>query len=136
MYGQLAQFHGKAVCVKIFEDNSLVKSYLAASGHGQVLVVDGGASLRRALVGDQLASKAIQNGWAGIIVYGCIRDAAIINTMEVAIKAMNTCPIKTEKRGIGDKDIPVHFAGVHINPGDWIYSDIDGIISSSIPLHL
>ena len=97
-------------------------------------MVDGGGSLRCALVGDRLAQLAIDNGWSGIIVYGCIRDTAVINEMEIGIKAINTIPRKSIKRGEGQMDIEVSFSGVTIKPGDYIYSDNDGIVVADRPL--
>ena len=97
-------------------------------------MVDGGGSLRCALVGDRLAQLAIDNGWSGIVVYGCIRDSAVINEMGIGIKAMNTTPRKSIKRGEGQQDIEVRFAGITINPGDYIYSDNDGIVVADRPL--
>ena len=127
-YGKKECFAGKAVTLKIFEDNSLVRDTLETDGTGKVLVVDGGGSLRCALVGDRLALKAIENGWEGIIVYGCIRDSAMIKSMDIGIKAINTCPVRSIKRGVGLKGEILKFAGVTITPNDYIYSDADGVL--------
>lgn len=129
-YGGKTSFGGEIVTVKCHEDNSVVKSQLGENGDGKVLVVDGGGSLRRALVGDQLAAKGIKNGWAGIIVYGCIRDSKLINSMEIGIKALNTNPAKTEKLGVGQLNIVVKFADVTFTPGHFVYADEDGIVVS------
>lgn len=129
-YGANAAFGGEIVTVKCHEDNSLVKSELGVNGKGKVLVVDGGGSLRRALVGDQLAAKGIKNGWAGIIVYGCIRDSKLINGMNIGIKAINTNPAKTEKLGVGQLNIIVNFANVTFTPGHFVYADEDGVVVS------
>lgn len=129
-YGAKKYFAGQIVTIKLHEDNSLVRETLSTSGAGKVLVVDGGGSLRCALVGDRLAQKAIDNDWEGVIVYGCIRDSAVINEMNVGIKALNTTPVKSIKRGVGLKDEVVHFAGVQLKPNDYLYADEDGIVVS------
>lgn len=133
-FGKKSAFEGRVTTVKLFEDNTLVRTALESSSEGGVLVVDGGGSLRCALVGDRLAQLAIDNGWSGIIVYGCIRDTAVINEMEIGIKAINTIPRKSIKRGEGQMDIEVSFSGVTIKPGDYIYSDNDGIVVADRPL--
>lgn len=135
-YGSVPVFYGQAVTVKCFEDNSLVKSTLNTQGNGKVLVVDGGASTRRALIGDQITTAAINNGWAGIIVNGFIRDVATINQFNIGIKALGTCPIKTDKRNIGDLNVSIRFGGVSIEAGDWIYADLNGVLTSKQALHL
>lgn len=129
-YGKRTAFAGKIVTLKLYEDNTLVRETLGENGKGKVLVVDGGGSLRCALVGDRLAQKAIDNGWEGVIIYGCIRDSAIINTMNIGIKAMNTCPVKSIKRGVGLKGEFLDFAGVTIQPDAYIYADSDGVLVS------
>lgn len=129
-YGAKKRFYGQIVTVKCHEDNSIVKEQLAKDGKGKVLVVDGGGSMRRALVGDQLASKGIANGWQGIVVYGCIRDSVLINDMDIGIKALNTNPAKTEKRGVGLLNEVVSFSGVTFTPGHFVYADEDGIVVS------
>lgn len=129
-YGGKKKFSGPASTVKVFEDNSLVRAALEEPGEGRVLVVDGDASLRCALVGDMLAILGKDNGWGGIIVYGCIRDSAVIANMDIGVKALNTNPRKSVKKGIGDRDIPVTFADVTIHPGNYIYADEDGIVIS------
>ena len=134
-YGRKAAFSGQIVTLKLFEDNSLVRELLGEPGAGRVLVVDGGGSLRCALVGDQLALLAQKNGWAGIVVNGCIRDSADIQQMDIGIRALNTHPQKSIKRGVGDRDVAVTFAGVRMHPGDWLYADHDGMLVSGKPLH-
>ena len=129
-FGKKNCFAGQVVTLKLYEDNSLVRETLGEQGQGKVLVVDGGASLRCALVGDRLAQKAIDNAWEGVIVYGCIRDSAIINTMNIGIKAINTSPVKSIKRGVGLRDEIVQFAGVAISSAHFIYADQDGILIS------
>jgi regulator of ribonuclease activity A len=122
------QMAGTAVTLKIFEDNSLVREAVAEDGRGKVLVIDAGGSRRRAVVGDQLAAKASANGWSGILVYGAVRDAAILAETDLAIHALGTNPRKTEKRGLGDRDAVVTFCGATIRPGDWIAADLDGVL--------
>jgi regulator of ribonuclease activity A len=127
-YGGVRNFGGEIVTVKCFEDNSLVKEQLGLPGNGKVLVVDGGGSLRKALLGDLIAASAVKNGWAGVIIYGCIRDVDAINAMQLGVQALNTIPLKTEKRGIGDLNIPVTFGGVTFIPGAFVYADNNGVI--------
>ena len=133
-YGSRTAFSGEIVTLKIFEDNSLVREALAESGAGKVLVIDGGGSLRCALVGDQLAILARKNGWEGIVVYGCIRDSGDINGIDIGVRALNTHPQKSVKKGVGDRDIAVTFGGVTFNPGEWLYADEDGVLVSGKPL--
>ncbi len=122
------QMAGTAVTLKLFEDNSLVREAVAEPGHGKVLVIDAGGSRRRAVVGDQLAAKAAANGWSGVLVYGAVRDTAILAETDLAIHALGTNPRKTEKRGLGDRDVDVTFCGATIKPGDWICADTDGVL--------
>jgi regulator of ribonuclease activity A len=133
-YGGRASFSGQIVTLKIFEDNSLVREAFAESGAGKVLVIDGGGSLRCALVGDQLAILARKNGWEGVVVYGCIRDSGDIAGIDIGIRALNTHPQKSIKKGIGDRDIAVTFGGVTFNPGEYLYADEDGVLVSDKPL--
>jgi regulator of ribonuclease activity A len=120
-------FEGPIRTVRCHEDNSLVKATLATQGEGCVLVVDGGGSLRRALVGDNLAADAVKNGWAGIVVNGVVRDSEILATLPLGIKALGTIPMRSVKRGEGELDTPVAFGGVVFVPGDRLYADPDGI---------
>jgi regulator of ribonuclease activity A len=133
-YGGNTAFAGEIVTLKLFEDNSLVRALLAEPGTGKVLVVDGGGSLRCALLGDQLAALAVKNGWEGVVVYGCIRDSAAIRTMPLGVRALNTHPLKTVKKNVGERDVPVTFGGVTLKPGEWLCADEDGVIVSSTPL--
>lgn len=133
-FGRKKHLCGKIATVKCFEDNSKVKEQLQEQGEGRVLVVDAGASQRRAHLGDQLAAQALNNGWAGVLVYGLIRDSAAINAMDLAVIALGTHPQKTEKRDEGQCDIVVHFAGIDFTPGAFLYADADGIIVSPEPL--
>ena len=129
-YGGVKQFHGRVVTVKVFEDNVLVKEALSEKSDGDVLVVDGGGSHRCALLGDMLAGMARDNGWAGIIVNGCIRDSVEISEINIGIRALNTHPLKSIKCGEGQKQLALHFAGVTFSPGDYVYADEDGLIVS------
>ena len=130
-YGGKKRFSGPASTVKVFEDNSLVRAALEEAGVGRVLVVDGDASLRCALVGDMLAELGKDNGWQGIIVYGCIRDSAVIANINIGVKALNTNPRKSVKKGAGERDVAITFADVTINPGDYVYADEDGVVISA-----
>ncbi len=125
--GSLA-FAGAIETLRVFEDNALVRSALETRGRGRVLVVDGGGSLRTALVGGNLVALAHQNGWAGLVVHGCIRDAEEIAETEVGVKALNATPRKSARAGVGERDVPVTFAGVTFSPGDHLYADRDGIV--------
>ncbi|MDZ7841730.1 MAG: ribonuclease E activity regulator RraA [Gammaproteobacteria bacterium] len=129
-FGRRTAFAGPIVAVKVFEDNTLVRASLETPGRGAVLVVDGGGSTRCALVGDLLARLAIDNGWAGIIVNGCIRDSAEIDGMDIGIRALATNPARSEKRGEGRGDVKVGFAGVSFTPGHHVYADADGVVVS------
>lgn len=133
-YGGKARFHGQIQTVKVFEDNVFVRDILSEPGTGKVLVVDGGGSLRCALVGDLIAAMAQKNGWEGIIVYGCIRDSGVINGIDIGVRALNTNPLKSIKQGAGYKNIPVTFAGITFEPGEFVYVDEDGIITSATAL--
>ncbi|WP_309646736.1 ribonuclease E activity regulator RraA [Phenylobacterium sp.] len=124
--GRLA-FSGRIRTVRCYEDNSEVKALLATPGDGCVLVVDGGGSLRRALVGDVLAGDAVKNGWAGIVVFGAVRDTSVLATLDIGIKALGTIPMRGIKRGEGVVDTPVAFGGVVFVPGDILHADGDGI---------
>jgi regulator of ribonuclease activity A len=135
-FGGLEAFGGEIVTVKCFEDNSVVKDQVGLPGNGRVLVVDGGGSMRNALLGDMLAEKAAENGWAGIIVYGCIRDVDVIMETGLGVQALGTHPRKTEKRGLGDLNVPVTFGGVTFRPGAFVYADNNGIIVSDRALPL
>lgn len=134
-FGGRSAFGGPIATLKVFEDNSLVRSALESPGQGRVLVVDGGGSMRCALVGDQLALLAVRNGWEGIIVYGCIRDSKAIAAMDLGVFAIGTHPLKSIKKGAGDSDVPVSFGGVCFVPGHHVYADEDGVILSSTALH-
>lgn len=134
-YGGRAAFCGPIATLKLFEDNSLVRKAVEQPGDGRVLVIDGGGSLRRALVGDQLAALGVKNGWSGIVVYGCIRDSRAIAQMDIGVFALATHPQKTVKRNVGEQDVPVTFGGVTFHPGEWLYADEDGVLVSRVPLN-
>jgi regulator of ribonuclease activity A len=129
-FGGRDAFGGPIATVKVFEDNSLVRSALEEAGAGRVLVIDGGGSLRYALVGDLLAKLALDNGWAGIVVHGCVRDSVAIARLDIGVKALATNPRKSVKRGEGQRDVPVHFAEVDFMPGEYVYADLDGLVIS------
>ncbi|WP_373184872.1 ribonuclease E activity regulator RraA [Halopseudomonas sp.] len=129
-FGGHDSFGGEIVTVKCFEDNSVVKEQVGLDGRGKVMVVDGGGSMRRALLGDMLAENAAKNGWEGIIVYGCVRDVDVLAQTPLGIQALASHPMKTDKRGIGDLNVPVTFAGVTFRPGEYVYADNNGIIVS------
>jgi regulator of ribonuclease activity A len=127
-YGGHRAFHGPIATLQCFEDNSKVSEQLELAGQGRVLVVDGGGSLRCALMGDILAQKALDNAWAGILVNGCIRDATEIGEMGIGVMALATNPRKSVKQGVGDTGVEVTFSGVTFRPGEWLYADEDGIV--------
>ncbi len=129
-YGAVTRFSGAVVTIKCFEDNSLVKAAVNSAGNGRVLVVDGGGSLRRALLGGNLGAAAASNDWAGLIIDGCVRDVAELALLQIGIRALATIPLPTEKRDEGQRDVPVQIQGVWVRPGDWLCADEDGIVVS------
>lgn len=129
-FGGKPAFFGQVVTVHCYEDNSRVKELAATDGDGKVMVVDGGASLRRALIGDQIALDAINHGWQGVVINGCARDIHELRRMPIGVRALASIPVRTEKKGLGDVDVPVEFAGVSIEPGMWLYADETGIVVS------
>jgi len=141
-FGALQHFCGPVVTVKCYEDNSLVKSILEGSGlmdtaigpQSAVLVVDGGGSLRRALVGGLIGASAARNGWAGVVIDGCVRDVAELAAHQVGIRALAAIPMPTDRKNQGQRDVEVHLQGVRVVPGDWLYADADGIVISAAPL--
>jgi len=135
-YGGVMSFHGPIVTLKVFEDNALVRQLLETPGQGRVLVIDGGASTRCALVGGNLGVLGVKNGWAGIVVNGCIRDSEEIAAQAIGVKALGTHPRKSEK-GLhsGHVDRTVSFAGVAFKPGAWLYADADGVVLSEQRIH-
>ena len=129
-FGGHSTFGGQVVTVKCFEDNSRVKETLATQGDGKVLVVDGGASMRCALLGDMIAQSAVDNGWAGVIVYGCVRDVDEIAKMPLGVMALSAIPRKSVRKGVGEMGLTLSFGGVMIADGDWIYADNNGVVVS------
>lgn len=127
-FGGARSFSGRIATVKAHEDNTRVREALSEPGERRVLVVDGGGSTRCALVGDMLATLGQGSGWAGIVVYGCIRDSDVIATIALGVHALGTHPKKSEKRGEGQRDVPVTFGGVTFVPGEWLAADDDGVV--------
>ena len=126
--GGATEFCGTAVTVKCFEDNSRVKELVSTPGAGKVLVVDGGGSVRCALVGDVLGGEAQRNGWAGIIVYGAVRDAAALRELDLGVMALGVTPRKSVRRGEGQTDIPIELGDIWCRPGDAVFADEDGVL--------
>jgi regulator of ribonuclease activity A len=133
-YGDKEKFSGEVVTIKCFEDNSLVKKTLGTDGTGKVMVVDGGGSLRRALLGDMLAAMAVDNGWQGLVINGCVRDVEILKTIKLGVRALNCFPIKSDKRNEGQLNVPLAFAGANIEPGQYLYADENGIVVAKMKL--
>jgi len=142
-YGAATAFCGPVVTIRCLEDNSRVREAVNSPGYldtpqgrvGCVLVVEGGGSVRRALVGGNLATAAAKNGWAGIVVDGAVRDIAELRAAGIGLRALALLPMRTEKRGEGQRDLPVQIQGVWVRPGDWLYADEDGIVVSDRALH-
>ena len=130
-YGGRRIFHGPVRTIKTLEDNALVKQLLSGPGHGAVLVIDGGGSLRTALLGDMIAGAAQKNGWAGVILHGAVRDTLALARLDLGVKALGSNPRKSAKQGTGAVDVPVSLGGVTFSPGAWVYSDDDGIVLSA-----
>lgn len=133
-YGGRAAFSGQISTLKLHEDNGLVRTVLSQKVDGKVLVVDGGGSMRCALFGDQLALLAKDNGWSGVVVFGCIRDSALIGEFDIGVRALGTHPRKTVKRSAGQTNVDVRFAGVVFEPGHFLYADADGIVVAAADL--
>src|SRR5690606_16446540 len=133
-YGACKTFGGQVVTVKCFEDNSRVKELLATDGTGKVLVVDGGASMRCALMGDLIADSAVKNHWNGVIIYGCIRDVDAIAELNLGVQALASIPQKSNRKGLGEVDVPLYFGGVTFTPGEYVYADNNGIVLSKSSL--
>jgi regulator of ribonuclease activity A len=132
-FGLRTKFSGEIVTIKCFEDNSLVKAAVDSPGEGRVLVVAGGASLRRALLGGNLGMAAAENGWSGVVIDGCVRDVSELAHCSTGIRALACMPMPTEKRGEGQRDIAVQVQGVWVRPGDWLYADEDGMVVMPMP---
>ncbi|MGI8330734.1 ribonuclease E activity regulator RraA [Actinomadura scrupuli] len=127
-YGSRPAFAGPIATIRCLRDNALVKKVLNTAGEGRVLVVDGGGSLASALMGDLIAASAVEQGWAGVVINGAVRDVATLRTLELGIKALGSNPLKSAKAGAGEIGVPVAFGGARFSPGDWLYSDEDGIV--------
>ncbi|MDF2445692.1 MAG: ribonuclease activity regulator protein RraA [Moraxellaceae bacterium] len=127
-FGGREAFGGQIVTVKCHEDNSRVKELLATPGQGRVLVVDGGGSLRCALMGDLIGDSAVKNGWEGVIIYGCVRDVDALAGLDLGVHAVAAIPLKSVRKGVGDTNIPVTFGGVTFRPGEFVYADNNGVI--------
>ncbi|KDM90627.1 ribonuclease E activity regulator RraA [Photobacterium galatheae] len=135
-YGGRSSFGGQVTTVKCFEDNGLLHTVLAESGVGRVLLIDGGGSLRRALIDAELAQLAVQNEWEGIIVYGCVRHVDELDELDIGIQAMASIPVGADRQGSGEVDIAVNFGGVTFLPEDHLYADTTGVILSPEPLDI
>jgi len=133
-FGKRRRFSGRISTASCPDDNSQVRAALESPGEDRVLVVDGNASGNCAFLGDQLAALACKNGWSGVVVNGFIRDSEILATIGIGVKALGTHPKKSLKRGLGERDIPVRFAGVEFRPGDYLYADPDGIVVTGSPV--
>ena len=133
-YGANNSFGGRIATIKCHEDNSLVAERVAEPAEGKILIVDGGGSKRCGLLGDNLAKKAVENGWEGIVIFGCIRDVDIINQLQLGVKAIAINPMKSVKRNVGLRDEVVSFGGVNFIPGEYVYGDNNGLIVSAQPL--
>lgn len=134
-FGGRRRFFGTIRTLSTFEDNSRVRTLLESPGEGSILVIDGAGSLRVALLGDRLGALAVDNGWSGIVINGCIRDADELAAMPLGVLALATCPARSRKDGRGQADVPVRFAGLTFSPGQWLYADTDGIVLSARQLH-
>ena len=134
MYGGNTTFSGQITTLKVFEDNALIRSTLEEKVENRVLVIDGGGSHRCSLLGNNLARLALDNGWQGIIIYGCIRDSAILSSLPIGIRALHTHPLKSSKKGHGERDVILTFAGVQFKKDHFLYADADGIIVSETEL--
>jgi regulator of ribonuclease activity A len=129
-FGAVARFGGPVRTVKSFEDNTLIKQALSGPGEGAVLVVDGGGSLRCSLLGDYIAGLGLKNGWAGLVIWGAVRDTVALGRLAIGVKALGANPLRSSKTGSGQRDVPVAFGGMVFRPNDWLYSDEDGIVVS------
>ncbi|MEO7852643.1 MAG: ribonuclease E activity regulator RraA [Rubrivivax sp.] len=127
-FGARLRFQGAVSTVKCFEDNSMLKAAVESPGNGRVLVVDGAASVRRALLGGNLGAAAARNGWAGLVIDGAVRDVAELAASEVGIRALACIPLPTERRNEGQRDVAVRIQGIWVRPGDWLVADADGIV--------
>lgn len=132
-FGGVAKFCGPVFTARCYDDNSSVKAAVESPGDGRVLVVDGAGSVRRALLGGNLAAAAAKNGWAGIVIDGAVRDATELAACQVGIRALALIPMPTDRRAAGQTELPVRIQGVWVRPGDWLYADADGIVVMPAP---
>ena len=133
-FGGRRSFSGPIRTIRTLEDNSLIREMLSTPGEGAVLVVDGGGSLRCALVGDMIAALGVEHGWSGLLIFGAIRDVGPLGALPIGIKALGSNPMKSAKNRIGEIDVAVRFGGVVFNPGEMLYSDEDGVLVSATRL--
>jgi regulator of ribonuclease activity A len=133
-FGGREAFSGPVETVSCFEDNSKVKELGEQPGEGRVLVVDGGGSLRRALLGDVIAQRYVDNGWAGLVIHGAVRDVEILCTLDLGVQAVAPTPVRTEKRGLGDVGVALTFGGVTVRSGQHVYADANGVVVADGPL--
>ncbi|ERN19016.1 hypothetical protein AMTRI_Chr10g233470 [Amborella trichopoda] len=136
IYGHCRMFAGPITTLKVFEDNVFVRDLLETRGDGRVLVIDGGGSMRCAIVGGNLGQLAQNMGWAGIVVNGCIRDVDEIDGCDIGVRALGSHPLKSNKKGVGEKHVPISIAGTLIRDGEWLYADSDGILISKTELSI
>ncbi|EKO3879092.1 putative 4-hydroxy-4-methyl-2-oxoglutarate aldolase [Vibrio metschnikovii] len=129
-FGMRSAFWGEIVTVRCYHDNSKVRDVLSQPGKGKVLVVDGNGSCQKALMGDQIAILAIENGWEGVIIYGAVRDVVAMSEMDLGIKALGTSPFKTDKRGAGEVNVTLTLHSQMVQPGDYLYADWNGVLLS------
>jgi regulator of ribonuclease activity A len=139
-YGADRPFAGQAFTVKCHNDtltldNSRVREAVNEPGLGRVLVVDGAGLTQRALLGGNLAVQAAKNGWAGVLVYGAVRDAAELRAADIPVRALALCPMRTEKLGLGEREVEIVVPGARIKSGDWVYADEDGVVISAVAIH-
>ena len=127
-FGGRRRFAGPVSTISCLDDNSRVRDAVGEPGEGRVLVVDGGGSRQCALLGDLLAAKAVANGWAGVVVHGCVRDTAVLAGLDIGVLALDAHPRRSKKRGEGHRDVTVRFGGVSFHPGAWVYADDDGLL--------
>jgi len=134
-FGLRPRFAGPVSTVACHADNSRVAEAVSEPGAGRVLLVDGQSALHRSLLGDRLAQLAADNDWAGLVIIGAVRDVEVIDQIDIGVHALGVCPVKTEKRDVGDRDIPLTLREVTVNPGDWLYADRNGVLISQTPVH-
>lgn len=132
-YGGVTTFSGQVETVRCFEDNSMVSATLEQPGEGRVLVVDGGSSMRVALLGDRLGALALSNGWTGVVVEGCVRDVATLHELPIGVKALGSCPMRSHKRGEGQVGLMLRLGRMDVRSGWWLYADADGVLTLPYP---